>query len=111
MKKKMDQFNFISHAMLFTFLPVTAMAADNSYSDVPADNWSVGVVNAARDYGLMQGAGRRDFRIREHHYPRGICDCTGQDVRMGTGQPRYAGFFRRSKGPMVLYIHRNGSRA
>lgn len=48
---------FLSVIMLFTFMPATAMAAGSGYGDVPADNWSVGVVNAARDYGLMQGAG------------------------------------------------------
>ena len=38
-------------------MPVTAMAAAGSYTDIPADNWSVDVVSAARDYGLMQGVG------------------------------------------------------
>ena len=48
---------FLSVIMLFTFMPVTAMAAGSGYTDIPADNWSVGVVNAARDYGLMKGTG------------------------------------------------------
>ncbi len=52
---------FLSVIMIFTFMPVTAMAAGNGYSDIPADNWSVGVVNAARDYGLMQGSGEGVF--------------------------------------------------
>lgn len=36
-------------------MPGAAYAASESYMDVPADNWSVSAVNAARDYGLMQG--------------------------------------------------------
>lgn len=51
----------LSASMLFTLTPITAVAAESSYRDVPADNWSVGAVNAARDYGLMQGAGDGSF--------------------------------------------------
>ena len=35
----------------------TVFAASGSYSDIPAGNWSVSAVNAAKDYGLMQGTG------------------------------------------------------
>lgn len=48
---------FLSVIMIFTFMPVTALAAGSGYTDIPADNWSLGVVNAARDHGLMQGTG------------------------------------------------------
>lgn len=51
----------LSISMLFTLTPVTAAAAENSYTDIPANNWSVGAVNAARDYGLMQGVGEGLF--------------------------------------------------
>lgn len=54
MKKKWISY-LLAASMLFLFMPDTAAAASNSYRDIPADNWSVGVVNAARDYGLMQG--------------------------------------------------------
>lgn len=52
---------FLSVIMLFTLMPVTAAAAGSGYSDIPADNWSVSAVNAARDYGLMKGAGEGVF--------------------------------------------------
>lgn len=47
----------ISFSMLISLIPGTALAAANSYTDIPADNWSVSVVKAAGDYGLMQGIG------------------------------------------------------
>ncbi len=60
MKKKWISF-ILSISMLVTFIPGTAAAAESSYTDIPADDWSVGAVNAARDYGLMQGAGDGTF--------------------------------------------------
>ena len=54
MKKKKLSF-ILALSMLITFIPVTAMAESGGYTDIPADNWSVGVVGAARDYGLMEG--------------------------------------------------------
>jgi len=54
MKKKWISL-VLSASMFFTLTPVTASAAGSVYQDVPADNWSVGAVNSARDYGLMQG--------------------------------------------------------
>lgn len=51
----------IAVSMIFTVMPVTAVTAANRYSDIPADNWSVGVVNAAGVYGLMQGVGDGAF--------------------------------------------------
>jgi len=51
----------ISFSMLISFIPGTALAAASSYTDIPVDNWSVGVVKAAGDYGLMQGAGDGAF--------------------------------------------------
>ncbi|HVI41377.1 MAG TPA: S-layer homology domain-containing protein, partial [Anaerovoracaceae bacterium] len=56
MKKKLISL-ILSVSILVTLMPGTALAASDSYTDIPADNWSVGVVNAAKDYGLMQGAG------------------------------------------------------
>lgn len=50
----------LSISMLFTLTPVTA-AAESGYTDIPTNNWSVGAVNAARDYGLMQGVGEGLF--------------------------------------------------
>lgn len=43
--------------MLAGMTPVTALAANVRYSDIPAGNWSESVVAAAGDYGLMQGIG------------------------------------------------------
>ncbi len=43
--------------LLLTIMPVTSMAATNSYTDILADHWSVSVVYAARNYELMQGTG------------------------------------------------------
>ncbi len=60
MKKKWISF-VISFSMLISFIPGTALAATNSYTDIPADSWSVGVVKAAGDYGLMQGGGDGSF--------------------------------------------------
>lgn len=56
MKKKWISL-FLSVCLLIMIMPVTAMAETSSYADIPADNWSVGAVNAARNYGLMQGVG------------------------------------------------------
>ena len=56
MKKKLISLLLLV-CMFITLMPVTALAASDEYVDIPADNWSVGVVNAARDYGLMQGTG------------------------------------------------------
>ncbi len=60
MKKKLMSI-IIAASMIFTIMPVTVVTAANRYSDIPADNWSVGVVNAAGEYGLMQGAGDGAF--------------------------------------------------
>lgn len=54
MKKKWISI-ILSAGMFVSMLPGTVMAAGNSYPDVPAGDWSVSAVNAARDYGLMQG--------------------------------------------------------
>ena len=51
----------LSISMLLALTPVTAAAAGNGYADIPADNWSEDAVNAARDYGLMQGTGEGIF--------------------------------------------------
>lgn len=56
MKKKLIS-AILSIALLITLMPATAAAATSGFTDVPADNWSVGAVNAAQDYGLMQGTG------------------------------------------------------
>lgn len=56
MKKKLISL-ILSISMLITLIPVTAVAAAGSFTDVPTDNWSVGAINAAKDYGLMQGTG------------------------------------------------------
>jgi len=60
MKKKWISL-VLSFGMLISFIPGTALAAENSYTDIPADNWSAGVVKAAGDYGLMQGVGDGSF--------------------------------------------------
>ncbi|MEL7656522.1 MAG: S-layer homology domain-containing protein, partial [Bacillota bacterium] len=60
MKKRLISL-ILSISMCVTLIPGTAMAAAESYTDIPADHWSVGVVNAARDYGLMQGTGTGVF--------------------------------------------------
>lgn len=60
MKKKWISL-VLSFGMLISLIPGTAMAATSSYSDIPADNWSVGVVKSAGDYGLMQGVGDGAF--------------------------------------------------
>lgn len=54
MKKKWISF-ILAASMLITLIPGTAAAAESGYSDIPADDWSVSAVNAARDYGLMRG--------------------------------------------------------
>ncbi len=41
--------------LLILLKPDAAMAASEHYTDVPIGHWSMGAVNAARDYGLMQG--------------------------------------------------------
>ncbi len=56
MKKKVTCF-LLSASMLFTLTPITAVAAENRYSDIPAGHWSEDAVNAAGNYGLMRGTG------------------------------------------------------
>ena len=41
-------------ALVLLAMPCTALAAAG-YSDVPADSWAVSDVQAAKDYGLMEG--------------------------------------------------------
>ncbi len=54
-KRKWISF-MLAASMFITLMPGTAAAAPQSgYPDIPADDWSVSAVNAARDYGLMQG--------------------------------------------------------
>ena len=60
MKKKWISL-ILSAAVLVPFAPGTALAASNSYTDIPADNWSFQVVNTAKEYGLMQGVGEGVF--------------------------------------------------
>jgi len=60
MKKKMISF-ILSVSMLLALMPSTVLAVSNRYNDIPADNWSVGVVNTAGEYGLMQGVGDGAF--------------------------------------------------
>ena len=53
MKKKWISF-ILAASMFITLIPGTAAAASQSgYPDIPADDWSVNVVNAAGNYGLM----------------------------------------------------------
>lgn len=54
MKKKWISL-LLAAGMIFISVPVSVSAESKSYSDIPADSWSVGTVNAAREYGLMQG--------------------------------------------------------
>lgn len=54
MKKKIISL-LISLSLLVAMVPNTAMAATNPYTDIPEGNWSSSVVNAAKDYGIMQG--------------------------------------------------------
>lgn len=54
MKKKWISL-LLAAGMIFTSMPISVAAESKSYSDLPADSWSVGSVNAAREYGLMQG--------------------------------------------------------
>ena len=56
MKKKLIGL-ILSISMSIALIPGTVFAASGSYTDIPADNWSVSAVNASRDYGLMQGTG------------------------------------------------------
>lgn len=56
MKKKLIG-AILAIGILITLMPGTAVAATAGFTDVPADNWSVGAVKAAKDYGLMQGTG------------------------------------------------------
>ncbi|MDD3168434.1 MAG: S-layer homology domain-containing protein [Eubacteriales bacterium] len=55
MKKKWISL-LLAAGMIVTSMPVSVTAESNSYRDIPADSWSVGAVNAAREYGLMQGS-------------------------------------------------------
>jgi len=60
MKRKLISL-LVSACMLIALTPATAMAASSRYTDIPAGNWSESVVNAAGDYGLMQGVGNGIF--------------------------------------------------
>lgn len=48
---------FLSVCMLATLMSNTVMAKSDSFTDIPEGNWSVSVINAAKEYGLMQGMG------------------------------------------------------
>lgn len=56
MIKKFISF-LLSVCLLLALVPSTASAKSNSYTDIPRGNWSMSVVNSAREYGLMQGIG------------------------------------------------------
>jgi spore germination protein YaaH len=52
----------LSVCLLITCMPVAAAAETSTgYGDIPADSWAASTVNAARDYGLMQGSGEGIF--------------------------------------------------
>lgn len=60
MKKKMMSILLILF-ILVALMPNTVMAASIRFSDIPSGNWSVSIVNAAADYGLMEGTGDGTF--------------------------------------------------
>lgn len=60
MKKKRISF-IVTISLLFAISPATASAAETGYTDIPAGSWAIGAVNAAKDYGLMQGTGEGTF--------------------------------------------------
>jgi len=60
MKKKVISL-ILSVCLLVTLVPNIAMAATNSYNDIPEGNWSINIVNSAKEYGLMEGTGNGDF--------------------------------------------------
>lgn len=60
MKKRWISF-LVSISVLFAATPCTALTAGSSYADIPAGSWAENTVYAARDYGLMQGAGDGTF--------------------------------------------------
>lgn len=54
MKKKWMSL-VLSLCLMISLMPATVMASSEGYTDIPEGNWSVSAVNAAKDYGLMQG--------------------------------------------------------
>ena len=54
MKKKRMSLVLIV-CLMISLMPTTVMASSEGYTDIPEGNWSVSAVNAAKDYGLMQG--------------------------------------------------------
>ncbi|WP_027399123.1 glycosyl hydrolase family 18 protein [Anaerovorax odorimutans] len=54
MKRKIISI-LLSISLFAVLIPNTAMAQSSSYNDIPQGNWSVSVINKARDYDLMQG--------------------------------------------------------
>ncbi len=73
-------------ALVLLAMPCTALAAAG-YSDVPADSWAVSDVQAAKDYGLMEGTAPGVFgyghTISRAQFVTVLCRMLGWDTSAG----------------------------